>query len=84
MSTNLVKRLRNSHHQETLNKIGLENLCKEAAERIEELERHYNAVTQENQKLKAQTTKEKLKNVNLRNQTYKLNKKIRFASSNVQ
>lgn len=64
----LVKRLRNHKHNESLNKADLEKLCKEAADRIEELERHYNTQVKENEKLKKLVTDGKRKNISLRNQ----------------
>lgn len=64
----LVKRLRNHRHNESLNKVELEKLCKEAADRIEELERYYNIQIKENDKLKKLVIDKERKNVSLRNQ----------------
>lgn len=63
----LVKRLRNYKHNESLSKADLEKLCKEAADRIDELERHYNTQMKENEKLKKLVTDGKRKTIALRN-----------------
>ena len=76
---NLVKRLRNHHHNETLNKADLEKLCKEAAERIEELERHYNKSLKDIEHLKKQALAVKRKNVTLKNQTLRVAQDARRA-----
>lgn len=68
----LVKRLRNHHHNETLNKIDLEKLCKEAAEKIEELERHYNMAVKKIENLEGQILKSKRKNTVLKNQNIRI------------
>lgn len=67
----LVKRLRNHKHNESLNKADLEKLCKEAADRIDELERHYNTQVKEVERLKKMVLDGKRKNVTLKNQNLK-------------
>lgn len=64
----LVKRLRNHKHNETLNKADLEKLCKEAAEKIEELERHYKTSISKIANLEKQIVGHKRKQVSMRNQ----------------
>ncbi len=63
----LVKRLRNHHHNQNLNKLDLEKLCKEAANRIEELENHYNASIKEIENLKKKEQALKRKNTHDKN-----------------
>jgi hypothetical protein len=67
----LVKRLRNHKHNESLNKADLEKLCKEAADRIDELEKHYNTQVKEVERLKKIVLDGKRKNVTLKNQNSK-------------
>lgn len=74
---NLVKRLRNHHHNQTLNKADLEKLCKEAAERIEELERHYNSSVKKIENLEKQLLVNKRKNVTLKNQALRISQDAR-------
>lgn len=64
----LVKRLRNHKHNESLNKADLEKLCKEAAEKIEELERHYKTSLTKINNLEKQIMDHKRKQVAMRNQ----------------
>lgn len=75
----LVKRLRHNKHSEAHAKTRheLEELCNEAADRIEELERHYNAASKENVKLKLQISNHKRKQTILKNQNLNVKKQMR-------
>jgi len=75
----LVKRLRHNKHNEAHAKTRheLEELCNEAADRLEKLERDYAVASRENVKLKLQIANHKRKQTLLKNQAVLVKNQVR-------
>ena len=76
----LTKRLRNFRHHEEYNKAELEKLCKEAADKIDDLDKLSKRQLIEIGRLKQQTLKHRRDNVNMKNKNTTISNQLKFIS----